>query len=200
MKRVWFCMLTVCLVFLAACSVSSDPAVEKQELIPPLVSDESYNMAGAAGANVQGSAPAELCSGASDADTAAFAAEVIDLVNLERENAGLWPLESNALLAQAAQGHTIDMACNFFLSHTGSDGSSPYDRIAAEGYLYSFAGENVARGYSNPASVVTAWMNSQLHRDAILNEWFAEVGVGYIYNAEDTSGYRHYWTMNFGTP
>ena len=44
------------------------------------------------------------------------------------------PLAWNAQLAQAAQAHSQDMATNQFQSHTGSDGSSPPQRIQQAGY------------------------------------------------------------------
>ena len=59
------------------------------------------------------------------------------------------PLAWNAQLAQAAQGHSQDMANNQFQSHTGSDGSSPQQRIQGAGYNNATStGEN-AYAYSS---------------------------------------------------
>ncbi len=59
------------------------------------------------------------------------------------------PLAWNAQLAQAAQGHSQDMANNGFQSHTGSDGSSPQQRVAQAGYNNANSvGEN-AYAYSD---------------------------------------------------
>ncbi len=44
------------------------------------------------------------------------------------------PLAWSDALGNAAQGHSQDMANNNFQSHTGSDGSSPSDRISNAGY------------------------------------------------------------------
>jgi hypothetical protein len=58
------------------------------------------------------------------------------------------PLAWNAQLAQAAQGHSQDMATNQYQSHTGSDGSSPQQRMQAAGYNNATStGEN-AYAYS----------------------------------------------------
>jgi uncharacterized protein YkwD len=104
-------------------------------------------------------------------------------------------------LTQAAQTHAIDMGCNLFMSHTGSDGSSALDRIIRFGYPYNWWGENVAAGWSTPAAVMTAWMNSQPHRDNILNPNFTEIGIGYVYNSRDnTNSWYHYWSMSLGRP
>ena len=54
------------------------------------------------------------------------------------------PLAWNAQLAQAAQGHSQDMATNQYQSHTGSDGSTPQQRMQAAGYTNATStGENV---------------------------------------------------------
>ena len=62
----------------------------------------------------------------------------------------------NDALDAAAYGHSQDMGVNNFLSHTGSNGSTPWDRMRAAGYQYSSAGENIAAGYSSPRSVMQA--------------------------------------------
>lgn len=131
-----------------------------------------------------------------------FEQEVLNLVNQERASAGCAPLSANDKLVTAARGHSDDMAQNDFFSHTGSDGSSAGDRISREGYSWSRWGENIAAGYTSPASVMNGWMNSSGHRANILNCAYTEIGIGYIYLANDTgsTNYRHYWTQDFGTP
>ena len=37
---------------------------------------------------------------------------------------------------------------------------------------YKTAGENIAKGQKTPAQVVNAWMNSQGHRENILNKLY----------------------------
>ncbi len=94
------------------------------------------------------------------------------------------------------------MAINDFFDHTGSDGSSPGDRIHEAGYQYSRAAENVAAGYTTPEAVVDGWMQSSGHRDNILNCALQDIGVGYYYLENDTGNvnYKHYWTQVFATP
>ena len=69
--------------------------------------------------------------------------EVVLLVNQERASRGIAPLVMDDRLLAAAQGHALDMATHDFVSHTGSDGSSAGERIAAAGYSDGW-GENVA--------------------------------------------------------
>lgn len=127
---------------------------------------------------------------------------VVDLINAERVSAGCDPLQVNSKLVAAAQGHSEDMAIYDFFSHTGSNGSSAGQRIAAQGYSYSTWGENIAAGYSTATSAVNGWMDSEGHRNNILNCNFKETGVGYYFLANDpgNENWRYYWTQIFASP
>lgn len=127
-----------------------------------------------------------------------FEQEVVTLINEEREKAGLDPLTMQPQLRAAARGHSEDMACNDFISHTGSNGSSPWARIQAQGYTYSMAAENVAGGQTTPRAVVDAWLESNTHRVNILSPDFIHIGVGYTYRENSTFG--AYWTAVFAKP
>jgi uncharacterized protein YkwD len=131
-----------------------------------------------------------------------FAQEVVNIVNTERAKVGCNPVTMDSRLLTAAYKHSQDMGDNDYFSHTGLNGSSPWDRMEAEGYNFSTAGENIAAGSNSPTGVMTAWMNSSGHRNNILNCDFIHIGVGYYYKANDTGNinYTHYWTQVFGTP
>ncbi|MFG2140963.1 CAP domain-containing protein [Streptomyces sp. NPDC048650] len=120
------------------------------------------------------------------------AARVVELVNNERSKAGCAPLTVNSALTKAAQNHSEDMAAHRNMSHTGSDGSSPEDRITSAGYNWNAYGENVAYGYSTPESVMDGWMSSPGHKRNILDCSFKEIGVGLAQPGD-------YWTQDFGT-
>ncbi|MFG2944205.1 CAP domain-containing protein [Streptomyces adustus] len=125
--------------------------------------------------------------------TATAATErVVQLVNAERSKVGCSALTVNATLTKAAQAHSADMAAHQNMSHTGSDGSTPDDRITRAGYSWSAYGENVAYGYASPEQVMAGWMSSPGHKANILNCSFKEIGVGL---AQPGS----YWTQDFGT-
>ncbi|AQY20527.1 hypothetical protein T261_07132 [Streptomyces lydicus] len=115
----------------------------------------------------------------------------MELVNNERSKAGCAPLVVNAKLTKAAQAHSKDMADHRNMSHTGSDGSSPGDRITRAGYDWSAYGENVAYGYATPESVMKGWMSSPGHKRNILDCSFKEIGVGLAQPG-------NYWTQDFG--
>ncbi|MFJ8195502.1 CAP domain-containing protein [Streptomyces sp. NPDC096152] len=118
-------------------------------------------------------------------------ARIVELVNAERAKAGCSPVTLNATLTKVAQAHSEDMAAHQNMSHTGSDGSSPGDRITRAGYDWSTYGENVAYGYSTADQVMSGWMSSPGHRANILNCSFKEIGVGH-------AGPGDYWTQDFG--
>jgi len=122
--------------------------------------------------------------------------EIANLINTARAQAGLAQLSVNPALAAAAQGHSIDMACHGLISHTGSDASSPSQRIAAAGYTASRASE-IIYGSGYPQTALDWWMNDQVHRDEILNPYVTDMGVGYAYMADTAHGY---YTVDFASP
>ncbi|MEU3527668.1 CAP domain-containing protein [Streptomyces sp. NPDC038707] len=136
--------------------------------------------------------PAAPGSPAPAATASGVTAEVLRLVNAERDKAGCRPLTLNPALTKAAQAHSEDMAAHRNMSHTGSDGSDPGLRITGAGYTWSSYGENVAYGYTTAEQVMAGWMASPGHRANILNCGFQEIGVGL---AQPGS----YWTQDFGT-
>ncbi|MER7456184.1 CAP domain-containing protein [Micromonospora sp. NPDC126480] len=124
----------------------------------------------------------------------AQAREVVNLVNAERAKAGCGALSIDDKLMTAAQRHSQDQADHQNMSHTGSDGSDPGDRINRVGYQWRTYGENVAWNQKTPAAVMDAWMNSSGHRANILNCAFTEIGVGIA------SSNGPYWTQVFAAP
>ena len=91
--------------------------------------------------------------GAQDFDLACPTDEelrVVELINDERAARGLDPLALDLRLGAAALRHSEDMADGCFLSHTGSDGSSPGTRIAEAGYS-PWSGEVAGADHSEAA-------------------------------------------------
>ncbi|MGF1734666.1 CAP domain-containing protein [Photobacterium satsumensis] len=107
-------------------------------------------------------------------------------------------LEWDYNLESAAFTHSSDMANNNFMSHTGSDGSSPEDRINATGYSWSTWAENVAAGQKDIDAVMTSWMNSPGHCKNIMNGSVTEMGASYVENS--STQYGIYWTQVFAKP
>ena len=129
--------------------------------------------------------------------SSSYQTELANLINSARAGAGLPPLAVNAALTAAALGHSIDMACHGLISHSGSDGSSPSQRIAAAGYFASRASE-IIYGSGDPQTAFDWWMSDQIHRDEVLNPYVTELGVGYAYVRGTSAG--GYYTVNFASP
>ena len=121
---------------------------------------------------------------------------VLELVNVEREQAGCGPVSPEPHLRTAAYLHSKDMADNGYFAHTGLNGSRFWERAQDAGYEGFAAGENIAAGYRSPESVMNGWMNSEGHRNNILNCSHTHLGVGYYYGSG--SPYGTYWTQVFG--
>lgn len=122
-----------------------------------------------------------------------YKAQVVALMNQERANAGVGGISQNASLDAVAQIRAQEIALSF--SHTRPNGTSCFTVLDEGGIAYMTAGENIAAGYGDPASVMSGWMNSPGHRANILNGSFGQVGIGYY--TDPNSGYGTYWVQIF---
>jgi uncharacterized protein YkwD len=131
-----------------------------------------------------------------------FESQVVALIAQVRSQNGLNALVVNDKLTAAALAHSVDMACNDYVGHTGTDGSTWTDRITVQDYAYSYATENIYVGFpefgGTPDGAFNWWMNSQVHRDNILDPKVTEIGIGYVYT--DNSSYGGYYTIDFARP
>lgn len=105
-------------------------------------------------------------------------------------------LSWNTRLANAAQGHSTDMANNNYFAHEGLNGSTIGTRASAAGYNYRVVGENIAAGYNSIDEVITGWINSPGHCANMMNASFKEYGMACASNPNST--YKTYWTQEFG--
>jgi uncharacterized protein YkwD len=130
----------------------------------------------------------------SRADQAA-AAELLRLVNAERQRGRCKPVSGDARLASAALAHSVDMAQRRYFSHNTAEGLDPWQRARDAGYQRP-TGENIAMGYRDAKAVLVGWMASPGHRANILNCTATAMGVGIARNGDGTL----YWTQLFGAP
>jgi len=106
--------------------------------------------------------------------------DIITLTNQQRVANGLLPLSTNSVLSNAAVAKGNDMFAKGYWAHFAPDGTSPWSFFLGFGYKYRYAGENLARDFSDSSSTVNAWMNSPSHRENILNSNYKEIGVGVV--------------------
>jgi uncharacterized protein YkwD len=123
-----------------------------------------------------------------------------DLVNRERVENGLEPLEWHPGVAQAARDHAIRMAGLRFFSHTDPEHGGAAARVTKHGIRWSMVAENIyfSEGYADPAPrAVQEWMASPGHRDNILTARFTHSGVGTALSAD---GRKRYFVQIFLAP
>ena len=140
-------------------------------------------------------APAELptnsCNSIYDADTEkdcyTLSYKVFEIVNQERIKAGVKPLKFNNDMYKAAMVRAKE--CDESFSHDRPNGTSCFTALKEAGVKYFSAGENIAMGYRTPADVMKGWMDSEGHRNNILNPDFTDFACG-VYK----SGY---WSQFF---
>lgn len=108
------------------------------------------------------------------------ASRVIELSNQKRSEAGVLPLSVDDSLTKAARDKGEHMLENNYWAHVAPDGTEPWHFFLTNGYKYKFAGENLARDFSNPESAVEAWMASPSHKDNLLSTKYDEVGIAVV--------------------
>lgn len=128
----------------------------------------------------------------------AIAQLILRGINRERARHNLPALTFDARLAEIAQARSNDMIRRAYFSHEDPErGSAAFqDLIRSKQYEFAFAGENIAevknQGTLVPSALtvyakfgaseladqfVTGWIQSQEHRDNILNPHFAKTGI-----------------------
>jgi uncharacterized protein YkwD len=123
---------------------------------------------------------------------------LIDLINQARADVGRPALTVNAQLSAAARAHSLDMACNNFMKHSGSDGSWTGDRLTKAGYSNPYYLELLASGL--PQDAMNQWRTDRDKTlwESVINSRVTEIGVGYVFSK--FSAYGGYWTVVMGGP
>lgn len=133
-----------------------------------------------------------------------FAAQMLAAINEARASArncgaasfaAAGPLVWNDHLAQAAAGHSSDMASRNFVSHTGSDGSSAADRARSAGYRGA-VGENLAGGQTSVRQVMNELLRSPAHCANLMDPAYRTAGAACVSNRSTT--YKTHWTQMLG--
>jgi len=126
-----------------------------------------------------------------------LADQVLQLVNLERTEAGLAPVVRSETLSKLAADYACRMIEGGFFGHTDPDtGYGPGERAVAGKYLFWSVGENLAAGQQTAADVMRVWMESDSHRANILDHRWTEIGIAVRVGGEHSI----YWVQEFGDP
>jgi uncharacterized protein YkwD len=120
-----------------------------------------------------------------------------DLVNQYRKDNGLKPLKLNPELTAAAKAHSRDLAKWDRISHYGSDGSNPWDRVKRSGYKARLAAENVGTGQASFEEVMKGWKNSPGHNKNLLLADGEHMGIALV--SEPKTEFKSFWTLVIGS-
>jgi uncharacterized protein YkwD len=141
-------------------------------------------------------------------DPAALSQELLERVNAARATprscgaqafGAAPPVAWNAALAQAALGHSQDMAAKRYFNHKEPGGSAPADRATRAGYRWTRISENIASGQHSVVQAVADWLDSPGHCANIMNPAFTEMGAAYAVDPASENR-TPYWTQMFGRP
>ena len=107
---------------------------------------------------------------------------ILQLVNRERESAGVGPLYLSPELARAAHFHSSAMADAGFSEHRGDGEPALFERVTDTGMDTDHVGENIfetSEGVSGAVAdeCVQMWMHSEGHRRNMLSPEFDKTGI-----------------------
>jgi len=106
--------------------------------------------------------------------------EVVRLTNEKRLEAGVGSLQYSDVLSEAAHQKGEDMLEHDYWAHVSPSGVEPWSFFVNVGYKYRYAGENLARDFTNPQAAVDAWMASATHKENLLSPKYQDIGVAVV--------------------
>jgi uncharacterized protein YkwD len=121
-----------------------------------------------------------------------------DLVNAYRKEKGLRPLKLQPALTEAARAHSLDLAKWDRISHFGSDGSNPWDRVKRAGYHAKLAAENVGTGQASIQEVIQGWKSSPGHNKNLLLPDAEHMGIALV--KDPKTEFKTFWTLVIASP
>jgi uncharacterized protein YkwD len=130
--------------------------------------------------------------------TALDAEKARDIINQYRHDKGLKPLKLNTELTDAAKAHSRDLAKWDRISHYGSDGSNPWDRVKRTGFKARLAAENVGTGQVDFLEVMRGWKDSPGHNKNLLLGDATHMGIALV--QDPRTEFKSFWTLVIGSP
>jgi len=119
-------------------------------------------------------------------------------INHYRATRGLSALKIDANLTAAARRHSNDLSAHDKISHRGSDGTNPWDRVKGTGYKARLAAENVGVGQRSFGEVLQGWKDSPGHNKNLLLGDATQMGIALVINPASRN--QTFWTLVLGTP
>lgn len=107
---------------------------------------------------------------------------ILKYTNYERTSRRYSSLTLNGQLNKIAAERVNDMFNNQYFAHVSPDGQDVSSMAKEYDYNYQLIGENIILGnaFNTGREAVTAWMNSEGHKENILNANFKEIGIAVV--------------------
>lgn len=106
--------------------------------------------------------------------------ELLTFTNSERLSEGIPALQLDSRLSKAAELKARDILNRQYWGHNAPDGTTPWHWFREVNYRYDFAGENLAKGFTNTDSVIAAWKASSEHNENMMSRNYQDVGFAAI--------------------
>lgn len=164
----------------------------------PAVAGQQYAALDQAPKGTFEKAPTGALSDRDYSQTALDAERARDIINQYRKDKGLKPLKLNAELTEAAKAHSRDLAKWDRISHYGSDGSNPWDRVKRSGFRARLAAENVGTGQVDFNEVMRGWKESPGHNKNLLLSDATHMGIALV--QDPRTEFKSFWTLVIGSP
>jgi len=131
--------------------------------------------------------------------------DIVAMTNSLRADKKLVTLTVNQDLVMAARLKAEDMFLRQYWSHEAPDGTTPWHWFDEVGYVYEYAGENLAMDFHTSDGVFKGWVDSRTHYENLVNPTFRETGVAVlpgIYEGKNTTIVVQLFgtQMKYGTP
>jgi hypothetical protein len=91
------------------------------------------------------------------------------------------------------------MIAKNYWAHNTPAGEEPWIFYKEAGYNFSWAGENLSRNFYDAPTIFKSWMESQTHKDNILNPNYTEMGI-YMTTGKTDGELSFLVVQHFGTP
>ena len=154
----------------------------------------SGNVEQPTGTAVPGSADKAYSNGIVGHFDETFANSVIAQTNFYRAGKRIGTLAKDNVLTQAAKTRAIEAAVSF--SHTRPNGQAYYT-VAGSSKDSPVYGENLAKGYTNAQSTLSAWIASPSHLENLVRD-FTSIGVAVFMMKNADGTYYPYIAQLFG--
>jgi uncharacterized protein YkwD len=104
------------------------------------------------------------------------------LQNAFRNAQSLGSLQLDPRLVAIARMRAQDMVARNYFAHTAPTGETAFGLLSQAGYVYTIAGENIARNNYPDSETATiamdGFLNSPSHKENVMDGRFKNVGIG----------------------